>query len=628
MRRGAVCLEDPTVTMAATTNVKTSLEVTKGATVFDPIPLDASSSNSLSDENTTLLGPFPTEEEWATLPRVAGSIPWQAWTVAMVEFVERFSYYGTSAVFVNFIQKPLPPGSRTGAGFLKKPGSGALDMGQRASTGLTMFNQFWSYITPLGGAWLADEYFGRYLTIQYANIIAIIGHILLIFSAIPQVITKPDTAIAIFSVGLVIMGIGTGGFKSNISPLIAEQYKDQKAYVRVRKNGNKEIVDPATTTARIYIYFYFLINCGSLTGSLAMVYSEHFVGFWLSYTLPTICYLLCPLMLLFFKKHYKLSPPTGSVMGRAAKLIRLAFKKSTKKNCFKDEGFWERVKPSTIRANGETPPTWMTFDDAWVDEVRRGVIACKVFLWYPLYWLAYNQMTNNLVSQANTMKLGKTPNDIVSKLNPIFIIIVIPIMDFGVYPALRKMGVNFTPIKKITAGFALSSFAMVSACVIQWYIYSMSPCGKNINKLSKTRKDCSADISVWVQVFPYGLIGMSEVLASITKLEYAYTKAPNNMKSTIQAIALSTSAVSAALGQAFVSLSEDPLLVWNYGSVAVVAMVGGVGFYLTFRKTDREEDAMNNLKESAYIGNKKEDDVENVETTIVRDEKNEKGALN
>lgn len=92
------------------------------------------------------------------LTNMQPGIPWQAWTVAAVEFVERFSYYGTSAVFVNFIQKPLPPGSRTGAGFLKKPGSGALGMGQRASTGLTMFNQFWSYITPLGGAWIADEY--------------------------------------------------------------------------------------------------------------------------------------------------------------------------------------------------------------------------------------------------------------------------------------------------------------------------------------------------------------------------------------------------------------------------------------------------------------------------------------
>jgi POT family proton-dependent oligopeptide transporter len=347
----------------------------------------------------------------------------------------------------------------------------------------------------------------------------------------------------------------------------------------------------------------------------------HAVGFWLSYTLPTICYLLCPIILVGFKKHYKLSPPTGSVMGKAYKLIRFACKKSSKKNTFKDDRFWARVKPSALRAAGETVPAWMTFDDAWVDEVRRGLLACKVFLWYPLYWLAYNQMTNNLVSQANTMNLGSTPNDIVSKLNPIFIIIVIPLMDFIVYPGLRKMGVNFTPIKKITAGFALSSFAMVSACVIQAFIYKKSACGNQINKLSKTRKDCNADISVWVQVFPYGLIGMSEVLASITKLEYAYTKAPQNMKSTVQAIALSTSAVSAAIGQAFVSLSEDPLLVWNYGSVAVIAMFGGIGFYLTFRKADREEDAMNNLKESSYLGNKKPIDDENVEVTSVRNEK-------
>lgn len=390
-------------------------------------------------------------------------------------------------------------------------------MGQRASTGMTMFNQFWSYFTPLFGAYFADQYFGRYLTIQYANALAVIGHVILIISAIPPVIVKPQAAMGIFSVGLVIMGMGTGGFKSNISPLIAEQYKDTKAYVRVNKRGNKEIVDPAVTTARIYIYFYLLINLGSLTGSLAMVYSEHFVGFWLSYTLPTICYLLCPLVLWYFKKTYKLSPPTGSVMGKAYKLVRFAHKKS---NGFRDPEFWNRIKPSELQARGETIPVWMTFDDAWVDEVRRGILACKVFLWYPLYYLAYNQMTNNLVSQASTMVLGSTPNDIVAKLNPIFIVIVIPLMDFVIYPLLRKCGVNLTPIKKITAGFVLASFAMVSACVTQSYIYKLSKCGDNINALVKSgRKDCTAPISVWLQIFPYGLVGMSEVLASITKLE-------------------------------------------------------------------------------------------------------------
>lgn len=47
-------------------------------------------------------------------------------------------------------------------------------------------------------------------------------------------------------------------------------------------------------------------------------------------------------------------------------------------------------------------------------------------------------------------------------------------MDVFVYPALRKRGIRFTPIKKITAGFILGSFAMVWAAVLQYYVYKTS----------------------------------------------------------------------------------------------------------------------------------------------------------
>jgi len=40
----------------------------------------------------------PTEYELNTLRRVSGKIPWAAYTIAFVEFGERFSYYGTTAV--------------------------------------------------------------------------------------------------------------------------------------------------------------------------------------------------------------------------------------------------------------------------------------------------------------------------------------------------------------------------------------------------------------------------------------------------------------------------------------------------------------------------------------------------
>ena len=70
------------------------------------------------------------------------------------------------------------------------------------------------------------------------------------------------------------MGIGTGGFKSNISPLVAEQYKRKKLFIGHTKSGERVIVDPIMTTSRIYMYFYLFINIGALIGQISMVYAE------------------------------------------------------------------------------------------------------------------------------------------------------------------------------------------------------------------------------------------------------------------------------------------------------------------------------------------------------------------
>lgn len=200
------------------------------------------------------------------------------------------------------------------------------------------------------------------------------------------------------------------------------------------------------------------------------------------------------------------------------------------------------------------------------------------------------------------MRLNGVPNDIVSNLNPISIIIFIPLCDFVIYPALRQRHIHFTPIKRIATGFFLASMAMVSATVVQYYIYKKSPCGNQAGQCTDSNGvDRTAPITVWVQIVPYALIGFSEIMASITSLEYAFTKAPKNMRSTVQAVALFMSAFSAALGQALVPLATDPLLIWNYGVVAVIAACGGVLFWLDNRKLDGEEDALNSLPDSKFV---------------------------
>lgn len=135
-------------------------------------------------------------------------------------------------------------------------------MGQRASFGIGTFNSFWAYTTPIIGAIIADEYLGRFNTIFIAIAFSIVGHILLIVAAIPTVLTG-GKAIAPFIIGVITLGLGTGAFKANVSPLIAEQYRQTKPRViRDPKTGERVISDPNITLSRIFLYFCKLPSCG------------------------------------------------------------------------------------------------------------------------------------------------------------------------------------------------------------------------------------------------------------------------------------------------------------------------------------------------------------------------------
>jgi POT family proton-dependent oligopeptide transporter len=94
----------------------------------------------------------------------------------------------------------------------------------------------------------------------------------------------------------------------------------------VTKSGERIIVDPAATVSRIYHYFYLMINTGALAGQLSMVYAEKYVGFYLSFLLPTIMFSFCPLVLFLCKNKYKMTAPQGSVYGKAIKVWGLAMK--------------------------------------------------------------------------------------------------------------------------------------------------------------------------------------------------------------------------------------------------------------------------------------------------------------
>ncbi|KAF8314556.1 PTR2-domain-containing protein [Cantharellus anzutake] len=528
---------------------------------------------------------------------------------------ERFSYYGSTAVFTNFIQQPLPRGSRTGAGGHDHV-SGALGRGIQAATGLTTFNQFWVYVIPLFGAYIADTKLGRYKTISWAVFIAMIGHVLLIVSSVPGVIEHSSGALACFTLALIVMGLGTGGFKANISPLVAEQYQVSSMRIKTLSDGTRVIVDPAVTTARIYLYFYLLINVGALVGQLGMTYSEKYVGFWLAYTLPTVFFFICPIVLFLGRHRYKQSPPQGSIVVEALRVWRTAMKGTvvwsspvqTWRN-WTHPDFWENAKPSRILKSQPEGgrPSWLTYDDIFVDEVRRGLKACQVFLFFPCYWICYNPLNSTLTSQAATMTTNGVPNDVINNLDPLALIIFIPICDYVIYPWFARMGIRFTPIKRIFFGFMTAVAAMVWAAVVQYYIYQTSPCGYQANSC-----DTPSHLNVWIQSGSYILIAFSEIFASITGLEYAFTKAPKNMRSVVMSVFLFMTAISSAITEALNPLAADPHLIWNYGSAAIIGFVSGIAFWICFRHLDKQEDKLNEITAMTGTGLKMVDERDSI----------------
>ncbi|KAF4422104.1 peptide transporter ptr2 [Fusarium acutatum] len=563
--------------------------------------IDVTRQRSVSDSDDEL----PTEEELHTLRRVSGKIKWAMYTIAFVEACERFSYYGSAVLYTNFVGQALPEGSTTGAPLDPEGQAGALGMGPKAAQGISLFNQFFAYLMPLVGAYIADAKLGRFLTLHIAIAISTCAHVILVAASSPTVIVRKDPAFGAFIIGLLVLCVGTGFFKANVSPLLADQNEDTKMRVEVR-NGERVIVDPAVTNTRVFLYFYLAINIGSVCGQIAMVYVEKYHSFWLAFFIPTIFFLVAPIVLALNKKKYKLKPATGSVL---SKFLRMFFYVRKRSSFFSFN--WEHAKPSQIPVDQR--PAWMTYDDAWVDEVRRGLMACKVFLYLPVFHLAYNQMTGNLTTQASTMVLNGVPNDVIQNLNPISIVIMVPLIDHLLYPGLRKLGIAFTPIKRMTVGFIISALAMVASAVMQHYIYEKSPCGKYANgEDPSTGEKCApADINVWAQCLPYILIGLGEIFTNVTSYEYAYSKAPDNMKSLVMSVNLFMSAFASAIGQAFTPLSGDPLLVWNYVVVAAIAFVGGTAFWFNFKHLDAEEDKWNMLKASEYKGTYQPNALEN-----------------
>ncbi|KAF2457351.1 putative MFS peptide transporter [Lineolata rhizophorae] len=505
----------------------------------------------------------PSSVEKRLLRRVPDNLPWSAFLIAVVELCERFAYYGLSGPFQNYIANERHD---------KNGLPGAIGLRQANATAYTSFFQFWCYVTPIIGALIADQYWGRLKTIVIFSLVYMSGILILFITSLPAAIEQ-GLAFSGLLLAMAVIGLGTGGIKSNVSPLIAEQYQNTMPFVRTLRSGERVIIDPSATIQRIYMIFYLCINLGSLS-SLATTTLELRIDFWAAYLLPLVIFVVGFLILLAGRASYVLRPPKGSVIIHCFQAISFGVRHRD----------LDAAKPSNSRII-------VPWDDNFVEELKRALMACKIFLFFPIYWLVFMQMVNNLVSQAGQMERHGIPNDIMQTIDAFSIVVFIPIVDRWVYPAIRRCGFALLPITRIFFGFIFASLSMFYAALLQSRIYASGPCFEAPSTCAAAlRPDGSYqpnNVHIAAQAPAYLFIGISEIFAAVTGLEYAYTKAPPSMRSFIMSLFLLTSAGGAFLAAIVSPVAKDPHLVSMYAGLAFACFAAGAMFWLLFRKYNK-----------------------------------------
>jgi POT family proton-dependent oligopeptide transporter len=114
-------------------------------------------------------------------------------------------------------------------------------------------------------------------------------------------------------------------------------------------------------------------------------------------------------------------------------------------------------------------------------------------------------------------------------VNPILILLFIPIFSYGVYPLMGRF-FAVTPLRKIGIGLFLTALSFT------------------IIALAQEEIDAGGKPHINWQIAAYLVLTAAEVMVSITALEFSYTQAPRRMKSLIMGAYL---LVAIALGNFF-----------------------------------------------------------------------------
>lgn len=371
------------------------------------------------------------------------------------ELAERFSYYGMRTILTVFMTTYL----------LNSAGEKDLMTEEESKVWYHLFSSA-NYFFPILGAVFADALWGKYRTIISLSIVYCLGHLAL---------AMDDTRLGL-SLGLTMIAIGSGGIKPCVSALVGDQFS----------NDSKHLLE------KVYNMFYLSINIGSAVSTMLTPYLLRNYGPSVAFGVPGALMILATLIFWLGKNKYTTPPPVG-------------FSK-----------YFE------------------TFLDKGIQKTLSSLLVIYFFM--AIFWSLYEQTPSSWVFQASSKYVDKSIDlnmgifdfswlrfdifpETLQSLNPIFVIILVPLFSFFIYPMISKF-FPLTPLRKISIGMFVTAASFIIIAIMEESIRA------------------GVTISILWQALAYLVLTAAEVLVYGTGLEFSYSQAPNSMKSFIMGLFL------------------------------------------------------------------------------------------
>lgn len=351
-------------------------------------------------------------------------------TLFFTEMWERFSFYGIRPMLIAFMIVSLADGGVFG---FDRETSGAI-LGVYAAS---------VYLTSLPGGWIADRWLGLQRAVFTGGCLIALGHISIALSGIAG---KP-----VFFLGLILIVMGTGLLKPNVSAMVGDLYPDKGA----RRDAGFSI-------------FYMGINLGATLGPLVTGFLRDRAGYHYGFGAAGVGMLLG--VINYRMRAPKTLGPVGAQPKSGAdatkvKLFCAAF-------CIAVVAVIGLATAGIINVNAKAVAHSMVYLEVGAavlyfaylfffagldtDEMKRVAVIGVLFLFAAVFWSGFEQAPSslNLFAKDFTERhlFGfEVPFEWLQVVNSFFVVVLAPVFAW-VWTSLAARGVNPSSPAKFSAG--------------------------------------------------------------------------------------------------------------------------------------------------------------------------------